>query len=65
MPQQEPDGQNPAQYRRNNDLNRKAPAPRINVPTAGQLGGGQQCGTEAKDKEASAAGLGPWLQSPG
>ncbi len=64
VPQPQPRRQNPAQHGRNNDLDRKAPTPRIDIPTTGELGGGQQRGTEAEDKKGSAAGRGPQLQCP-
>ena len=64
VPQPQPRRQNPAQHRRNNDLNRKAPAPWVNVPATGELHCGQQRGTEAEDKEGSAAGRGPQLRCP-
>ena len=54
----------PSQHRRDNDLNRETPAPRINEPATRELDRGQQCGPQAKDKEGSAAGRGSRLRRP-
>ena len=51
MPQPQPRRQQPTQHRRNNDLNRKTPTPRIDIPPPNQQTKGQHCTNQASDND--------------